>query len=235
MAEEVAIEGLKLHKIAGMHPMYTSTQFSGLVDSIAENGLREPITLYRGKVVDGRHRLKALTQLGHKTIKSTHIPNNKTIEEVKKLVNATDVRRHLSPTQLAVKANRRWEDGKSSGMDQNTAIRMAQSNKTNFKRVRTLVNLGRQDLVDMLGDGVRINVSNNPSFSVMSDSLSAVIDWVKAQNASTMDNQEDTTVLDPIIPVIVNTAAVTAAITALHDWTVADKKALISRLYISME
>ncbi|MEQ8226745.1 MAG: hypothetical protein RIA64_01565 [Rhodospirillales bacterium] len=47
------------HPLAGMFPMMDDQSFSELADDILENGLREPIVLYEGKILDGRNRFKA--------------------------------------------------------------------------------------------------------------------------------------------------------------------------------
>jgi hypothetical protein len=52
------------HEAAALLPAMSETEFSALVEDIRENGLREPIVLYEGKILDGRHRMRACEQLG---------------------------------------------------------------------------------------------------------------------------------------------------------------------------
>jgi hypothetical protein len=54
------------HSFANIFPILdpTSVEFMALVDDIKENDLREPITLYEGKVLDGRNRYLALHNSG---------------------------------------------------------------------------------------------------------------------------------------------------------------------------
>jgi DNA modification methylase len=47
-----------------MFPPMSAEEFAELKASIADNGLREPITRYRGQVIDGRNRLLACRDLG---------------------------------------------------------------------------------------------------------------------------------------------------------------------------
>jgi hypothetical protein len=49
------------HELANTFPLMdrASPEFRGLVASIKQVGLTEPITLFEGKVLDGRHRLLA--------------------------------------------------------------------------------------------------------------------------------------------------------------------------------
>lgn len=55
---------LELHPLCGLVPAMSEGEFAALVDDIRANGLREPIWLYEGKIIDGRHRYRACLQLG---------------------------------------------------------------------------------------------------------------------------------------------------------------------------
>ena len=47
------------HELARLLPPMTDEDYQRLRQDIKENGLREPITLYEGKVLDGMHRQRA--------------------------------------------------------------------------------------------------------------------------------------------------------------------------------
>lgn len=55
---------LEHHPIADRFPLLNGTRFEELVQDLRDHGLREPITLYEGKVLDGRNRYRACRQLG---------------------------------------------------------------------------------------------------------------------------------------------------------------------------
>jgi hypothetical protein len=55
---------LQFHPLAALFPLMEGKEFDSLVADIAENGLREKIDLYQGKIVDGRNRYRALQRLG---------------------------------------------------------------------------------------------------------------------------------------------------------------------------
>ena len=55
---------LEIHPLADLIPAMSDEQFARLKASIAKNGLREPIVVHEGKVVDGRHRYRACQELG---------------------------------------------------------------------------------------------------------------------------------------------------------------------------
>lgn len=55
---------LSSHPYADIFPRLEGESLRGLIDDIAQHGLREPITLYRGQVLDGRNRLSACREAG---------------------------------------------------------------------------------------------------------------------------------------------------------------------------
>ena len=53
-----------LHPAAELFPVMDEVAFAALVADIAAHGQREPILIFDGQVIDGRHRLRACEQLG---------------------------------------------------------------------------------------------------------------------------------------------------------------------------
>ena len=54
---------MKLHELAELFPAMSEPEFEVLKNDIAELGQLEPILMYKGKVVDGRHRMRACEEL----------------------------------------------------------------------------------------------------------------------------------------------------------------------------
>lgn len=54
----------EFHRFADFFPIMTSSEYDSLVDSIRLNGLREPIMLYEGLILDGRNRDNACQDAG---------------------------------------------------------------------------------------------------------------------------------------------------------------------------
>jgi soluble cytochrome b562 len=54
----------EMHRLADLVPPMTAEQFAELKADIKAHGLREPITLLDGKILDGKHRYRACRELG---------------------------------------------------------------------------------------------------------------------------------------------------------------------------
>jgi ParB-like chromosome segregation protein Spo0J len=119
------------HPLAAHLPMMDedSVEFKGLVDSIRENGLCEPIILYQGMILDGRNRHRACRLAGVE-------PRFETFEETEmtplEFVFAKNLhRRHLTVGQRALLAAemvttthgdaRRFKQGKDNDFSDITA------------------------------------------------------------------------------------------------------------------
>jgi ribosomal protein L20A (L18A) len=107
----------KFHPLAEMNPYQSEEEFNALMRDIELNGQRQPILLYKGKIVDGRHRWLALEALGEEHIKCVLLPNNMTLDEVKGVVFSMENRRHQDKTCRAIRAYREWKETGESQSD----------------------------------------------------------------------------------------------------------------------
>jgi hypothetical protein len=55
---------IEFHQLANLFPLMRGDEFSSFVLDIKDNGLREPVCLYDGKILDGRNRYRACRELG---------------------------------------------------------------------------------------------------------------------------------------------------------------------------
>jgi hypothetical protein len=121
-----------------------------------------------------------LTQLGEESIKITRLQNNLTLDEVTSLVNSTEMRRHQSPTQLAIKGYRMYKVG---SLTQKEIPSKVGCSLTNLKAVIALEALGRLDVIELLEAGGKMNVSRDTRFNKMTDSLLAITGYLKEEVA----------------------------------------------------
>ncbi|HQU46522.1 MAG TPA: hypothetical protein PK867_27190, partial [Pirellulales bacterium] len=64
MAPGEPARALGVHPAAELFPLMRGPEFGLLVEDISEHGLREPIVIYQGLVLDGRNRLRACETTG---------------------------------------------------------------------------------------------------------------------------------------------------------------------------
>lgn len=99
-----------ISEIAFIFPPMLDEEFDKLVNSIQENGLVEPIALWRGEIIDGRHRYKACQQLG---IESRVVELEDDIDPIAYIIAKNEVRRHLTTSQRAMIAYKLIEKSKT--------------------------------------------------------------------------------------------------------------------------
>ncbi|HIC99897.1 MAG TPA: hypothetical protein EYP05_00955, partial [Piscirickettsiaceae bacterium] len=88
------IKDLSLHELTNEHPEMVDSEFQRLKESIADIGQLEPILIYRGKIVDGRHRFWAIESLGIDHILANEITFTTPLDTVRVIVFGSEVRRH---------------------------------------------------------------------------------------------------------------------------------------------
>jgi ParB-like chromosome segregation protein Spo0J len=84
------------HPVAGLFPDLPPADFAALVDDIRENGVKVPIVVHRGRILDGRHRYRACQQL-RKPCPTTEWDGRDPWLEVQ---SRNLVRRHLTKDQI---------------------------------------------------------------------------------------------------------------------------------------
>ena len=91
--------------LAGLVPMASESEQAVLTADIQANEQRDPIVLWRGKVIDGRCRQKALVMLG-KHILYKELDDKLTEDEARVYVKSVNSRRNLTATQKVMSACR---------------------------------------------------------------------------------------------------------------------------------
>jgi len=92
------LKDLQFHEAANIFPLINGDEFDELVADIRKYGLREPIKLFDGKILDGRNRYRAcLTIPG-----AARFETIKVDDPVAYVVSLNKHRRQLTPSQLAM-------------------------------------------------------------------------------------------------------------------------------------
>ena len=124
---------MKFHQLSGLFPLMDDREFEGLVEDIRTNGLREPIWLYDGQILDGRNRWRACEAIGV-------VPQTREYagtDPVGFVVSLNLHRRHLSESQRALVA------AKIANMPQGARTDLASIEATSQPRAAELLNVGR--------------------------------------------------------------------------------------------
>lgn len=89
----------EIHPVAELFPLMTDEELQGLIDDIDQNGQREPVTIWNGKLIDGRNRQTACERLGRAVDAQELDPET---DPVKWVISHNLHRRHLTPSQRAL-------------------------------------------------------------------------------------------------------------------------------------
>jgi len=89
-----------VHPLAELIPPMSSREYADLKADLEANGQQEPITLYEGKILDGRHRARALDELNLRPISRTYEGD----EPAAYVISLNLTRRDLTMSQRAAVA-----------------------------------------------------------------------------------------------------------------------------------
>lgn len=179
--EEIELEGLENHKEALITPLMTDEEFHALKIDIMDNGQLEPITTYRGKVVDGRNRCNVLRELQRTTVKAIAMKTNSTLEDVRALVKSKETRRKQTPTQLAIYALRMINNAAENGikLTQENAAKQVGTNDTSIRHAKTIQTYAPH-LLDQLYRGKKVKSLKVDDGYVTTSNLKVLATNIKA-------------------------------------------------------
>ena len=96
-----------INSLALLFTQLPSAEYQQLVGSVRERGLQRPITLWRGEIIDGRHRYEACLEAGVEP-RFQELPDD--VNPIDHVLDENLIRRHMSDSQRAVAAHRTWEE-----------------------------------------------------------------------------------------------------------------------------
>jgi hypothetical protein len=87
---------LKPHPLSAMFSLTEDEEFEALVEDIAAQGIRVPIVLYEGMILDGRNRYRAAMECNHKFTEGDFVELAAGIDPESFVISANLQRRQLS-------------------------------------------------------------------------------------------------------------------------------------------
>ena len=154
---------LKFHEIAEVFPLFPEDRLRSLADSIAVNGLRHPIVLFEGAILDGRNRYRAAKVAGYETQPRDFVDFAGTWDDALQFVADENLeRRDLNPDQRALAAARLAQLGRGRPSSENAAtggISLADAaekvgvSRSRAERARSVLNRGASELADSVARG----------------------------------------------------------------------------------
>ncbi len=148
----VNTEDIEHHRLASEHRVMNQQEFEALKLDIETNGQLVPVILYKNKLVDGRHRQKALLDLGIKDMKAILLPGNISLEDVRSKVMGTEIRRSDNIMQKSIRAYK-WIIEKDKRTQQEAAVKFG-INQSYISQAKKLFEmLGKDTFEQMYANG----------------------------------------------------------------------------------
>ena len=183
------INDVKLHNLTTTLPKHTHNEFKRLLESIAENGQLDPVTVWKKRgsnwVIDGRHRLKALKMLGIDYIKVIFIPSSMSLKELETFIIEKENRREMTASKRAISG---YFDWKNNNMTYSDVIKKWHTNNSNLSRCKRIdTELGENTLHRLYDDGYV--VLNGQTFKNITSIGNAIDKWKEAEAKAKRDRE----------------------------------------------
>ena len=165
-------------ELAGIVPMAVPSEQEALTTNIMENGLKEPVVLYLGKVVDGRCRIKACLAAGV-AIRARDLDDQLTREEVAVYVKSVNTRRNLSTAQKIMVASK---ESLSPGSASMTDIAKSWAISRGILGMANYVSKHEPDFIEPLFNGLTVDIIDAKGNKATTNKISAIYAYVKREN-----------------------------------------------------
>ena len=172
-----------IHPLANLFPRMTEDEYKRVLDSIRANGQLQPISLFQGHVLDGRHRQDACKELGRDVafteFKGTH-------DDALKFVISQNVeRRHLNPSQLGLiaaeianlKKGANQHTKQDGSIDLSSAAAMLGVSPKSVQRAKNVLDKAAPDVVEKIRSGkVRVGAVTKKVLALPKEQQSKAIE-----------------------------------------------------------
>jgi len=178
-----------IHKIAKVNPKMSEEQFEQLTKSIKDIGITVPIILYRGLIVDGRHRVDVCKNTGITKLPAKIIPHKTKINDIEKEIYSMEVRRHQSKTQNTCCAVLEYVKLKDSSTKVSQEV-IAKGHKVALTRFSCAYYIYRyrREWFNVLLDGGQLKVKNN--FTDRLDVIKALVKEEQSKETNDIEKPE---------------------------------------------
>lgn len=136
----------ELHPLCTLFPRVTGAEFDALRDDIKANGLRQPIVLHNGMILDGGNRYRACVEAGVEPTYVTFEGGNL----VAFVLSANLHRRHMSASQQAaiVASAQNWTESQGVGRPKKSAPESTFLNTTEKRAAQSGASVATQRRAD---------------------------------------------------------------------------------------
>ena len=174
-------------ELAGIVPMANMAEQAALTEDIRENGLREPVLLWRNKIVDGRCRQKACLATGVR-IKAKELDDKLAYDDVMVVVKSLNTRRNLSHTQKLISACKETFRSTNSKSVKEIALAWGVSG-TLLKNARYIYT-ERPEFIDPLFNGNSVTIVGSNCKETQTNKISAIYAYIKREEENATRNDD---------------------------------------------
>jgi hypothetical protein len=157
-------------KLAGLVPMACKAEQLALSLSIMENGLEDPVVLWRGEVVDGRCRSIACMSVGV-PIRGRDLDDELTEDQVAAYVETVNTRRNLTLGQKIMIASKAHGKPGSKSL---SSIAESWGISSRILVMANYVSKHRPEFVDPLFNGETVSITDKNGAFVDTNKISAI-------------------------------------------------------------
>ena len=95
---------LELHPLTNLFPRMPTAEFRDFVEDIQRHGIRQPVIVHAGKIIDGRHRWEACRELGIRCPVDSYLGDASHEGLLRAVISYNLRRRHLTASQRGMLA-----------------------------------------------------------------------------------------------------------------------------------